>query len=168
MDANVVQGRDEVGTVEAEEQDVEVRTVLGLIWWTQTVRNSAAAAAPSPALPRRWGRSLTQDGGDLHLPPTLQLALLLTLFRVHAVLLGFAVGTLHRHGEWDAVPPPPQVGTALDLHLLAVPPLLVHTFDLQQQTLQHLGQELAGDVLARVQQTFSCFRHRRVLATDAR
>lgn len=166
MDANIVQGCDEVGTVEAEEQDVEVRTVLRLIWWTETAQNSAAAA-PSPALLRRWGRSLTQDGGDLHLPPTLQLALLLTLFRVHAVLLGFAAGTLHRHGEWDAVPPP-QVGTASDLHLLAVPPLLVHTFDLQQQTLQHLGQELAGDVLACVQQTFRCFRHRRMLATDAR
>lgn len=109
MDANIVQGCDEVGTVEAEEQDVEVRTVLRLIWWTETAQNSAAAA-PSPALLRRWGRSLTQDGGDLHLPPTLQLALLLTLFRVHAVLLGFAAGTLHRHGEWDTVPPPLRWG----------------------------------------------------------
>lgn len=53
MDAYIVQGCDEVGTVEAKEQDVEVRTVLRLIWWTETVQSSAAA--PSPAFPRRWG-----------------------------------------------------------------------------------------------------------------
>lgn len=79
-----------------------------------------------------------------------------------ALLLGHFTDTVS-----GTLSPPPQVGTASDLHLLAVPPLLVHTFDLQQQTLHHLGQELAGDVLACVQQTFSCFRHRRMLATDA-
>lgn len=167
MNANIIQCCNEEGAVEAEEQDEELRTVFRLIWWTEKVQDWPQQVPPSAGDGRQ--RSLTQDGGYLHFAPTLQLALLLSLLRVHTVLFGFAVGTLHRQRE--SHPRPFHSGGAQVqpfLHLLAVPPLLVHTFDLQQQTLHHFGQEVAGNGLTCVQQTFGCFRHRCMLTTEAR
>lgn len=70
------------------------------------------------------------------------------------------------HAYVDQHEPPIPLRVGSDGHLLVLPVLLILAFDLEQQTLHHFGQQVTGNLLTCLQQSFGWFCHRGVLTTD--